>query len=91
MSEIEKMRRYIEKYKVPRTPRYDASINEIIAIASEMSPMEAANFAFDNINSTSKNGGFRQVEVIPMKQHRFWAWGAVFCMVMVMLTGYKRK
>ena len=46
MSEIEKMRRYIEKYKVPRTPRYDASINEIIAIASEMSPMEAANFAF---------------------------------------------
>ena len=33
MSEIEKMRRYIEKSKVPRTPRYDASINEIIAIA----------------------------------------------------------
>ncbi len=46
MSEIEKMRRYIEKYKVPCTPRYDASINEIIAIASGMSPMEAANFAF---------------------------------------------
>lgn len=46
MSEIEKMRRYIEKYKVPCTPRYDASINEIIAIASGMSPIEAANFAF---------------------------------------------
>ena len=46
MSEIEKMRRYIEKSKVPRTPRYDASINEVIAIASEMSPIEAANFAF---------------------------------------------
>ena len=46
MSEIEKMRRYIEKYKAPHTTRYNASINEIIAIASEMSPMEAANFAF---------------------------------------------
>ena len=23
-----------------------------------------------------------------MKQHRFWAWGAVICMVMVMITGY---
>lgn len=34
---------------------------------------------------------FRQMEVVPMKQHRFWAWCAVFCMVMVMLTGYKRK
>ena len=26
-----------------------------------------------------------------MKQHRFWAWGAVICMVMVMITGYKRN
>lgn len=31
------------------------------------------------------------MEVIPMKQHRFWAWAAVFCMVMVMITGYKHK
>lgn len=23
-----------------------------------------------------------------MKQHRFWAWGAVICMIMVMVTGY---
>ena len=30
-------------------------------------------------------------EEIGMKQHRFWAWGAVICMVMVMITGYKRK
>ena len=30
-------------------------------------------------------------EEILMKQHRFWAWGAVICMVMVMITGYKRK
>lgn len=29
--------------------------------------------------------------VTPMKQHRFWAWGAVICMAMVMLTGYRRK
>ena len=33
---------------------------------------------------------FRQEEIL-MKQHRFWAWGAVICMVMVMITGYKRK
>ena len=30
-------------------------------------------------------------EEILMKQHRFWAWGAVICMIMVMITGYKRK
>ena len=26
-----------------------------------------------------------------MKQHRFWAWGAVICMIMVMVTGYNRN
>ena len=26
-----------------------------------------------------------------MKSHKFWAWAAVFCMLMVMITGYKRK
>ena len=26
-----------------------------------------------------------------LKQHRFWAWGAVICMLMVMVTGYRRK
>ncbi len=26
-----------------------------------------------------------------LKQHRFWAWGAVICMVMVMITGYRHK
>ena len=30
-------------------------------------------------------------EVFALKQHRFWAWGAVICMVMVMITGYRRK
>ena len=30
-------------------------------------------------------------EVSFLKQHRFWAWGAVICMVMVMITGYKHK
>ena len=30
-------------------------------------------------------------EEIEMKQHRFWAWGAMICMVMVMITGYKHK
>lgn len=26
-----------------------------------------------------------------MKQHRFWAWAAVACFAMAMMTGYKRK
>ena len=26
-----------------------------------------------------------------VKQHRFWAWGAVICMVMVLITGYRHK
>jgi len=26
-----------------------------------------------------------------MKQHRFWAWGAVFCMLMCIYTGKRRK
>ncbi len=26
-----------------------------------------------------------------MKQHRFWAWGAVICMIMVMVTGYQKE
>ena len=26
-----------------------------------------------------------------MKKHRFWAWAGVVCMMMAMLTGYKRK
>ncbi len=26
-----------------------------------------------------------------MKNHRFWAWAAVTCMVMTFYTGYKHK
>ena len=26
-----------------------------------------------------------------MKQHRFWAWAAVFCFLMVFYTGYRAK
>ncbi|WP_275443517.1 DUF6219 family protein [Petralouisia muris] len=26
-----------------------------------------------------------------MKNHRFWAWAAVICMVMAIYTGYKHK
>ena len=26
-----------------------------------------------------------------MKNHKFWAWAAVFCMFMVMYTGYQHK
>ena len=26
-----------------------------------------------------------------MKHHRFWAWGAVICMVMAIITGYRHR
>ncbi|CBK77371.1 hypothetical protein CLS_18450 [[Clostridium] cf. saccharolyticum K10] len=26
-----------------------------------------------------------------VKQHRFWAWAAVFCFLMAFYTGYKHK
>ena len=26
-----------------------------------------------------------------MKQHRFWAWAAVFCFIMVFYTGYRAQ
>ncbi len=28
---------------------------------------------------------------IHMKKHRFWAWGAVVCMVMAVITGYRHR
>ena len=27
----------------------------------------------------------------PMKNHKFWAWATMFCMMMVFITGYKHK
>lgn len=26
-----------------------------------------------------------------MKNHKFWAWAMVFCMIMVIYTGYEHK
>ncbi|WP_368233348.1 MULTISPECIES: DUF6219 family protein [Anaerotruncus] len=26
-----------------------------------------------------------------MKQHKFWAWAAILCMAMAMLTGHRHK
>lgn len=42
-------------------------------------------------NNWTLNTILMQIGVISVKQHRFWAWGAVICMIMVMVTGYKRK
>ena len=41
--------------------------------------------------STQRDAFVSEQEEIAMKRHRFWAWGAVICMVMVMITGYKHK
>ncbi|MDE6621300.1 MAG: hypothetical protein K2K74_12605 [Lachnospiraceae bacterium] len=29
--------------------------------------------------------------MVSMKQHKFWAWATVICMVMVIYTGHKHK
>ncbi len=47
MSEIEKIKRYIDKHGVSRNSRYDASFKEVLAIAKEMDPVNAVSFAFD--------------------------------------------
>ena len=46
MSEIEKMKRYIEKSCVPHNPRYDASFGDMVIIANNMSRIEALEFVF---------------------------------------------
>lgn len=46
MSEIEKMRSYIEKHGAPSNPRYDMSIKEALAVAHELGGIEAVNMAF---------------------------------------------
>ena len=42
----------------------------------------------ENNMSTHYNG---TKEGCHMKNHKFWAWAAVICMVMAFYTGYKHK
>ncbi len=46
MSEIEKVKRYINRHEVPKNQRYDASFAEVLAIAKGMDPIDAVSFAF---------------------------------------------
>ncbi len=46
MSEIEKVKRYINKHEVPKNQHYDALFTEVLAIAREMEPIDAVSFAF---------------------------------------------
>ncbi len=46
MSEIEKIQRYIKESNAPRGRRYDASIKEVFAIASELGAVDAVALAF---------------------------------------------
>jgi len=46
MSEIEKIQKYIEKSNVPANLRYDASLREAFAMATELEPVEAVSLAF---------------------------------------------
>lgn len=46
MEAIEKIRKYISKRGAPRDPCHDASLKEILALASEMSSIEAVHLAF---------------------------------------------
>lgn len=46
MSEIEKMKRYIDKYGAPSNPRYSMSMREVLAVAYELGEIDAVNLAF---------------------------------------------
>ncbi len=47
MSEIEKIKAYIKKSNVPRNRRYEASMKEVLAMATEMERVEAVTLAFE--------------------------------------------
>ena len=38
-----------------------------------------------------KSNDMERREGMTLKQHRFWAWSALFCMMMLLITGYKHK
>lgn len=46
MSEIEKVKRYIDKHGAPENPRYSMSVKEALAVAHELGGIEAVNMAF---------------------------------------------
>ncbi len=46
MSEIEKIRQRVKKNDTPRNPRYSASIEEVLAMATELENIEAVTLAF---------------------------------------------
>lgn len=46
MSEIEKIKRYIEKHGAPSNLHYDMSIKEALAVAHELGGIEAVYMAF---------------------------------------------
>lgn len=46
MSEVEKIRSYIERYGAPYNPLYVMGMNEVSAVVSEMGPFEAVSLAF---------------------------------------------
>lgn len=46
MSEIQKIQRYVETKKVPDQIKYTATLQEICALARELSPIDAVALAF---------------------------------------------
>ena len=47
MTEIERIKRYIDKYGAPSNPRYDTSVKEVFALAQGMGVIEAISMAFN--------------------------------------------
>ena len=46
MSEIEKIKRYIDKHEVPCNPQYIMTVDEALAVAHELGGLEAVSMAF---------------------------------------------
>lgn len=46
MSEIEKVQRYIDKHKVPYNPRYEMPVREVVALAHDLTSLDAVMLAF---------------------------------------------
>lgn len=65
MTEIEKIKKYIDKHGAPRNLRYDSSMKEVFALASEMGAIEAISLAF----VYGKAKGYKQAQAEGVKQH----------------------
>lgn len=64
MGKLEEMRRYIDQTGISQKSRYGMSIGEAIALAQDLPPLEAIDFAF----RYGRAKGFRAAKAASLKQ-----------------------